>query len=103
MAKYIPTLVQPKIYGQPVWAVIHPARGQSIARYNKGVWNNVVFKPNDGDTVIVYPYTSGWDLMKKYKWVFIMSPDKSEDCGWVSLLIPFEDMFERVETQANAE
>jgi hypothetical protein len=77
----------------PVRAVIHPARGQSNVRYGRGVGYDIVFKVDEGEEVWLYPQTRTYDLMRKYEWVWIQSTTERGCHGWVSLLIPFEQMF----------
>jgi len=78
-------------------SIIHPARGTSIMRYGRGVWYDIASKIDDGAVVFVFPSSRQLDMMKKYEWVWVERKENRAECGWVSLLIPFEEMFEEVE------
>jgi hypothetical protein len=94
---YIPSYRFPKQKTKPVEAIIHPARGTSNIRYGNGVGHDIVRTIDDGSVVFVYPENVEFDLMKKYPWIWVEPKDDPDHCGWVSLLIPFEQMFEEVE------
>jgi len=97
MSNETPTTIYPKKLGTARKAIIHPARGQSNARQGRGVWYEINWKVNDGEQVYVYDSTVDFDVMKRYQWIWIQSLDADCDkCGWASIQIPLEEMFESV-------